>query len=338
MQDTQHWDGEDPLRVYAMPQQHVINMAIINQSEFWSRQNLLTNKLTSWLGDYSPTGKVEAISQVQVSDLMDSDGVTPLQKEIWSFLGMVLYYQHFILLSSSLNKRLVAKPSAGGCMRKKCSSQVKLSAEDWTSECQDTFDTVTQSIAKCDTNQSWAFYSCCGCLFDGNEAVLSQLQHAEKVARPVAFASKTLSKSKSNSSQTVISCLKADHTQQVFPFAKRKHFTAWYDNNPLTYILMKPRLDACKQRWEAKLAGNDFDLKYVPWPKSTAADAFSCEPFIHSSISHRLVKEPCLSLLDEINGVLTGTVQDAFRLTKCYWCWCHLEHPWHWWCLPSLKC
>lgn len=28
------------------------------------------------------------------------------------------------------------------------------------------------------------------------------------------------------------------------------------------------------------------------------------------------MKEPYLSLLDEINGVVTGTVQDAFRLTS----------------------
>lgn len=96
---------------------------------------------------------------------------------------------------------------------------------------------------------------------------------------------------------------------------KGRHFTAWSDNNPLTYILTKPRLDACEQRWVAKLAAYDFDLKYVPGPKNTVADALSGEPFVRSSISHRLVKEPYLSLLDVVNGVVTGTVQEAFRLT-----------------------
>ncbi len=35
-----------------------------------------------------------------------------------------------------------------------------------------------------------------------------------------------------------------------------------------------------------------------------------------SLVSHRLLKEPYISLLDEVNGVVTGTVQDAFRVTN----------------------
>lgn len=65
----------------------------------------------------------------------------------------------------------------------------------------------------------------------------------------------------------------------------------------------------------AKLAAYDFDLKYVPGPKNTAADALSRQPFISFSISHCQVKESYLSLLDEIKGVVTGIVPDAFRLT-----------------------
>ena len=47
-------------------------------------------------GVQTDPGKVEAIGRVQVSDLMDNDGVSPSQKKIRSFLGMVFYYQHFI--------------------------------------------------------------------------------------------------------------------------------------------------------------------------------------------------------------------------------------------------
>ena len=41
-------------------------------------------------------GKVEAISKVQKVDLMEADGQTLCSKKVRSFLGMVLYYQHFI--------------------------------------------------------------------------------------------------------------------------------------------------------------------------------------------------------------------------------------------------
>ncbi|CAI5660541.1 unnamed protein product [Oreochromis niloticus] len=40
--------------------------------------------------------KVNTITNIREEQLMESDGVTPSQKKIRSFLGMILYYQHFI--------------------------------------------------------------------------------------------------------------------------------------------------------------------------------------------------------------------------------------------------
>lgn len=48
--------------------------------------------------------KVDAINNVQKADLMDSDGMAPCQKKIRSFLGMVLYYGHFIETCSAKTK------------------------------------------------------------------------------------------------------------------------------------------------------------------------------------------------------------------------------------------
>lgn len=58
--------------------------------------------------------KVQAINDVQEADLMESDGRTPCAKKIRSFLGMVLYYQHFIEGCSAKAKplfNLVAEPA-----------------------------------------------------------------------------------------------------------------------------------------------------------------------------------------------------------------------------------
>ncbi len=156
-------------------------------------------------GVWTDPGKVEAITQVQVSDLMDSDGVTPSQKKLQSFLGMVLYYQHFIEDCSTKARplfKLLSEQKTGGKSRrrrmpeKRRYSQVKLSADDWTSECQDAFDTLKNDLSHSMTlahpDFERPFILAVDASFDGIGAVLSQLQPDEKVARPVAFASKTV--------------------------------------------------------------------------------------------------------------------------------------------------
>lgn len=72
---------------------------------------------------------------------------------------------------------------------------------------------------------------------------------------------------------------------------KGHDFTVWTENNPLTHVLTKPKLDAYEQRWVAKLSSYNFDLKYILGPKNVVADALSRVPFT-SSISTRLIHEP----------------------------------------------
>uniref|UniRef100_H3AAI5 ribonuclease H n=1 Tax=Latimeria chalumnae TaxID=7897 RepID=H3AAI5_LATCH len=51
-------------------------------------------------------GKVEAITSLKKEDMMKTDGCTPSQRKIRSFLGMVIYYQHFINDCSAIAKPL----------------------------------------------------------------------------------------------------------------------------------------------------------------------------------------------------------------------------------------
>ncbi len=272
-------------------------------------------------------GKVEAINKIQASDLMEPDGKIPCQKKIRSFLGMVLYYQHFIEGCSAKAKPLFKltsgavkqTPVTKGRKPRKKVSYLKLSPADWTMDCEEALQTLklelTKNVTLAHPDFDQPFILAVDASFDGVGAVLSQVLPGEEIARPVAFASRTLSRSQMNypAHRLEFFALKWAICEKFSHWLRGRHFTAWTDNNPLTYILTKPRLDACEQRWVAKLASYSFDLKYVPGTKNVVADALSREPFVQSCIGHRLITEPYLSLLKDVSGVVDNSVQEAFK-------------------------
>ena len=54
-----------------------------------------------------------------------------------------------------------------------------------------------------------------------------------------------------------------------------KPFTVRMDNNPLTYILMTPNLDACGHRWVSSLARYTFKIEYLKGTDNKVADVLS---------------------------------------------------------------
>lgn len=52
--------------------------------------------------------KVSDLSSFKKEDLMNTDGITPSQQKVWSFLGMVMFYQHFIPSCSRVARSLFA--------------------------------------------------------------------------------------------------------------------------------------------------------------------------------------------------------------------------------------
>ena len=54
------------------------------------------------------------------------------------------------------------------------------------------------------------------------------------------------------------------------------------DNNPLTYVLTMPNLDATGHRWVGTLASFQFELEYQKGTNNGAADALSQVPISHS--------------------------------------------------------
>ena len=94
---------------------------------------------------------------------------------------------------------------------------------------------------------------------------------------PVAFASQELrgGELKYHSSELEFLALKWAITEQFREYLQYQPFTVLTDNNPLTYILTTPNLDALGHRWVAALAGYNMKLEYLKGSDNKVADALS---------------------------------------------------------------
>lgn len=264
--------------------------------------------------------KVSAISDIKSTDLMEADGKTPSPTKVKSFLGMANYYSHFIEGLSTLAKplfKLTAGQKVGrrhGQKKPFVSKPRRLRPEDWTAECDTAVENIkhalshTAVLAHPDFHRPFLLST--DASLDGFGAVLSQIPEAETKPRPVAFASKTLSKAQSNypAHRLEFYALKWAVCDKFAHWLKGTKFTVLTDNNPLTYIMSKPKLDACEQRWVSKLAPFDFDLRYIPGTKNIPADLLSRRPFARTL-------EFCDALEIKSKHVTSDTIQETFRLS-----------------------
>ena len=111
---------------------------------------------------------------------------------------------------------------------------------------------------------------------EGLGAVLYQKQ--EDKLRVIAYASRSVSKSESNypAHKLEFLALKWAVCEKFHEyFYGSKPFEVYTDNNPLTNVLTSAKLDACGQRWVAKLANYNFTIKYRCGQSNVEADALS---------------------------------------------------------------
>ena len=99
---------------------------------------------------------------------------------------------------------------------------------------------------------------------DGLGAVLSQKQE-DGCYHPVAYANRGLKggELRYHSSKLEFLTLKWAITEQFYEYLQYQPFCVKTDNNPLTYVMSTPNLDAIGHRLVASLAGFNFTIEYL---------------------------------------------------------------------------
>ena len=111
---------------------------------------------------------------------------------------------------------------------------------------------------------------------DSLGAVLSQKQE-DGCYHPVTYASRGLKggELRYHSSKLEFLALKWAITEQFCEYLQHQPFRVKTNNNPLTYVMSNPNLDAVGQRWVAYLAGFNFTIEYLRGADNKVADALS---------------------------------------------------------------
>ena len=125
-------------------------------------------------------------------------------------------------------------------------------------------------------------------------AVLSQKQ-VDGQYHPVTYASRALMPHEKNYHSTKLEflALKWAVTEHFREYLLYQSFLVKTDNNPLTYIMMTPNLDATGHQWVRALAQINFKLEYQKGSDNTVADMLS---WVTTQLDPDMVK----SILDRV--------------------------------------
>ena len=139
---------------------------------------------------------------------------------------------------------------------------------------------------------------------EGLGAVLSQKQE-DGWFHPVAYGSRALTTHEKTYHSTKLEflALKCAITEHFKEYLLYQPFLVKTDNNPLTYIMTTPNLDATGHRWVSALAKYDFWLEYQKGQDNAVADALS-------RVTAHLRPEAVQAILD---GATVATSQRAER-------------------------
>ena len=190
--------------------------------------------------------------------------------EIWHFTSMTSFFRRFIKgyskIAKPLNNLLEGKASKLKNEELELMPEALQAFKDLKKKCMTAPILVLADFKKpfqLETDASG----------EGLGAVLLQ-ESDDGQYHPVAFASQELKggEPKYHSSKLEFLALKWVVTEQFREYLQYQPFTVWTDNNPLTYILTTPNLDALGHHWVAALASYNMKLEYLKGSNNKIAD------------------------------------------------------------------
>ena len=232
--------------------------------------------------------------------------------DVRSFLGFVGYYRRFIKNFSKITKPIREVITGLENQSKRAGKKTYI---EWTDIADSAFETLktmcvnTPILAYPDYQLPFTLHT--DSSTDGLGAVLYQKQDGKQ--RVIAYASRSVSKAESNypAHKLEFLALKWAVCEKFHEYLYgTKPFEVFTDNNPLTYVLTSAKLDACGQRWVAKLANYNFSIKYRCGVSNTEADALSRIKW-PEAISEKLDLDNGCMDTHVINAILTGAVSKS---------------------------
>ena len=200
--------------------------------------------------------------------------------EVRQFTAFAGYYRRFVRDFSKIAKPLT-ELHPNTCLKK--GKKVKCAKPfHWGQEQEEAFEKLKNALSTPPVlgyaNYEAPFEVHTDASLRGLGAVLYQKQ--DGMLRPISFASRGLKKSEKHypAAKLEFLAMKWAVTEKYHDYLYGNKFTVVTDNNPLTYVLSKAKLDAAGHRWLSALASFDFDIIYRPGSANTDADILSRYP------------------------------------------------------------
>ena len=229
--------------------------------------------------------------------------------DVRSFLGFVGYYRRFIKNFSKITKPIREVITGLENQSKRAAKKTYI---EWTDTAESAFAALKTMCVSTPIlaypNYKLPFILHTDSSTDGLGAVLYQKQDGKQ--RVIAYASRSVSKAESNypAHKLEFLALKWAVCEKFHEYLYgSKPFEVYTDNNPLTYVLTSAKLDACGQRWVAKLANYNFSIKYRCGVSNTEADALSRIKWPEALSEIMNIDNGCMDT-HVINAILTGAV------------------------------